>query len=77
MLKLIESFDVVGSDGEPYQVDLWEHPGPQHKPLNGPPRRMRGRREYLLSDGTELIDLSDKEWEILNKGVRLPKPEPQ
>jgi len=72
---LIESFDVPGSDGRTYKVDLWEHPGPEHKPLNGPRRRMRGRREWLLDDGTDLIDVSDREWEILDRGVRLTKPE--
>jgi len=73
MLMLIESFDVLGTDGQTYKVNLWEHPGPEYKPLGGPRRRMRGKREYLLSDGTDLIDISDREWEILNTGVRLGK----
>lgn len=74
MSDLINSFDVVGSDRKNYRVDLWERPGREHKPLNGPAQRMRGPREYLLSDGRALLDVSNTEWKIHNTSIRLPKP---
>jgi len=75
MLMVIESFNAAGNDGNTYKVNLLEHPGPEHKPLNGPRRRMRGRREYRLSDGTELIDVSEGVWEIVNTSVKITKIE--
>lgn len=72
--RLIEVFEVTGSDGNEYEVHFVELPGPMFRPLNGPAREGRGPREYRLSDGRTLFDVDRHEWEIKDTDVRLPKP---
>ncbi len=74
MSHIIESFEAVGSDGYTYRIDLWQHPGPETRPVDGPARRLPGSKEYLLSDGRHLIDVSRLEWKIHNTSIRIAKP---
>jgi len=75
MTKIIDTFDLLRSDGNLYEVLFVELPGPMFRPLNGPATRGRGPREFRLADGRTLFDINNKEWEIKNTDVRIPKPD--
>lgn len=73
--RLIETFEITGSDGNEYEVHFVELPGPIVRSLSGAAREGRGPREYRLSDGRTLFEIDRHEWEIKGTDVRLPRPE--
>lgn len=69
MKKKTDSFKGIGDDGRAYTVEVWTNMV-SHRGQDIP-----GSREYLLSDGDELLDVlnRDDQWEIASAGVVITK----